>query len=326
LFFKLLHSSYALKILVIKPSSLGDVVHSLRVTYQIHCYFPFAIINWVIKEELSEILLVCGFINKIYRYKRGGGLLSYIKLANQVRETEYDYVVDMQGLSRSGCLTFLAKGKSKLGVADGREFSTFFYKCVGEKSRKKEIHAIDKLTPFLPHLGIDKFDPSLPLNFKNSVLNRHNSALIPCKPFLLLFPESRRPEKMWPYFEELFRELKKHCDYEIVIAGNKMGDDFKGSIDVRGKLSLSELPCLVSKAKVVLTNDSAPLHIATALNVATVALFGPTSQFKYGPYPKSSGNFKVIKGEGNKMNTISTEEVLNEIKNFLINGRGENYL
>ena len=299
-----------MKILVIKPSSLGDVVHGLRVLSQIHSFFPDARIDWVIKEEFAEILSASGFVTHVFHYKRRGGLKSYLKLIQEIRREKYGHIIDLQGLLRSGIITFLAKGKTKLGVADGREFSTFFYTSIGEKSRKKEIHAIDKLTPFLKTLGINDFDPSLPLRFVNSYLREETQKLLGTKVFIMLFPESRRSEKMWPYFEELFEELKKESGYEIVIAGNNEDGDFKGSIDLRGKLSLTELPFVISKSKAVITNDSAPLHIASAMSVPTIALFGPTSKNKYGPYPNSQINFKVIEGANNQIATISSECVL----------------
>ena len=284
---------------------------------QIHHFFHEAVIDWVIKEELAEILSACGFVHKVFHYKRRAGLKQYLKLIKEIRREKYDYIIDLQGLLRSGIITFLAKGGSKLGVADGREFSTLFYSSIGEKSRKKEIHAIDKLTPFLKTLGINDFDPSLPLKFDNSCLREETQKLLGTKPFIILFPESRRSEKMWPYFKELFEELKKESDYEIVIAGNKKGGDFKGSIDVRGKLILTELPFVISKSKAVITNDSAPLHIASAMSVPTVALFGPTSKNKYGPYPKSHNNFKVIEGDNKQIATISSGHVLKELRDLL---------
>ena len=215
---------------------------------------------------------------------------------------------------RSGIITFFAKGITKLGVADGREFSTFFYSSIGEKSRKKEIHAIDKLTPFLKTIGINDFDPSLPLKFDNSCIMAKTKKLLGEKPFIMLFPESRRPEKIWPYFEELFGELKKGNGYEIVIAGNKKVGNFNGSIDLRGDLSLTELPFVISKSKAVVTNDSAPLHIASAMSVPTVALFGPTSKNKYGPYPKNQRTFSVLEGINNQIRSITTKTVIRAIQ------------
>jgi heptosyltransferase-1 len=306
-----------LKILVIKPSSLGDVVHGLRVLNQIHSSFPDARIDWVIKEELAEILSASGFVTHVFIYKRRGDLKSYLKLIQEIRREKYDYILDLQGLLRSGIITFVAKRGTKLGVADGREFSTLFYTSIGEKSRKKEIHAIDKLTPFLKTLGINDFDPALPLKFEHSYLKEETKKLLGGKPFILLFPESRRFEKMWPHFEELLGELKKEDGFTIVVAGNKRGKDFKGSIDLREKLSLTELPFLISKSKAVVTNDSAPLHIASAISVPTIALFGPTSKNKYGPYPSSQINFKVIEGANNQIASISSECVLEALKELL---------
>lgn len=306
-----------MKILVIKPSSLGDVIHGLRVMNQIHLLMPDAVIDWVIKEELTEILSACGFVNQIFHYKRHGGLKLYLKLIQEIRREKYDYIVDLQGLLRSGIITFLAKGKSKLGVADGREFSSLFSTSVGEKSRKKEIHAIDKLTPFLKTLGLNDFDPALPLGFRESFIREQSKELIGNNPYILLFPESRRPEKVWPLFKELLQELKKESGYEIVVAGNHKGDDFNGIIDLRGKLRLFELPWLISKSKVIVTNDSAPLHIASSMSVPTVALFGPTSKIKYGPYPRSQGNFKVIVGENNQISAITCECVLKKLRELI---------
>ena len=105
---------------------------------QVHSFFPDAKIDWVIKEELTAILLACGFVHDVFHFKRGGGLKLYLKLIQEIRRERYDYILDLQGLLRSGIITFLAKGGSKLGVADGREFSTVFYSSIGEKSRKKE--------------------------------------------------------------------------------------------------------------------------------------------------------------------------------------------
>lgn len=306
-----------MKILVIKPSSLGDVIHGLRVMQQIHHFFHEAVIDWVIKEELTEILSASGFVHQTFHYKRRGGLKLYLKLIQEIRREKYDYILDLQGLLRSGIITFLSKGGTKLGVADGREFSTIFYSSIGEKSRKKEIHAIDKLTPFLTTLGINNFDPLLPLKFYNSYLREETKKFMGNNPYIMLFPESRRPEKIWPFFEELFGELKKESGYEIVIAGNKEGRDFKGSIDARGKLSLTELPFVISKSKIVITNDSAPLHIASAMSVPTIALFGPTSKFKYGPYPRSQANLKVIVGENNQISAITSECVLKELRELI---------
>lgn len=305
-----------MKLLVIKPSSLGDVVHALRVIHQIDKALPNITIDWVIKKGLEGILKASGFINKIYYFRRGSGIISFLRLANEIRQVQYDYVIDLQGLIRSASLTLLANGKTKLGVADGREFSTLFYKCIGEKSRNVETHAIDRLLPFLKHLGIDAYNPDLPLNFSYSLIKKEHNLEKLNKPYLLLFPESRRADKVWPHFEELISTIKKSKEYHVVVAGNVASNKLDGTIDLRGKLSLLELPELIRNSLTVITNDSAPLHIASAMGIPTIAIFGPTSGKRFGPYPATPGKSKILQSKSGKINEISTASVIRAISNM----------
>ncbi len=136
------------RILIVKPSSLGDVVHALRVVRQIKVKFPKCEIHWVIKSGLEGILESFKWIDRYFIFKRGEGTIAYFRLISEIRKFEYDYSLDLQGLLRSSLITKFSRSKIKLGRADGREFSTLFYKSIGDCSRKKQIHAIDRLAPF----------------------------------------------------------------------------------------------------------------------------------------------------------------------------------
>jgi ADP-heptose:LPS heptosyltransferase len=298
------------KILVIKPSSLGDIVHGLRIVHQVHQILPDIRIDWVVKKGLEDILFASGLVEKIYLFERGGGFLSYIRLIKKIRNLKYDYVLDLQGLLRSAVLTATARSKNKFGVADGRELSTFFYSCIGEKCRQKQLHAIDRLVPFLEKIGVANYNATLPLEFKNSTLNGTTRNKLAKKKYILLFPESRRLEKVWPFFNELSYSLLKKKNFLLVVAGNYQDKDFLGSIDLRGKLKLSELPELIRGASVVVTNDSAPLHIASALGTSTVALFGPTEEEKYGPYPLQQKSYRILTAPDGQMKSIALESVI----------------
>ena len=103
-----------MKILIIKPSSLGDVIHALRVVYQIKENSRFVQIDWVIKSELQPILSASGFVKKVYLFERGAGFINFIKLIKAIRKKKYDYALDLQGLLRSACLLKFALSKNKL--------------------------------------------------------------------------------------------------------------------------------------------------------------------------------------------------------------------
>ena len=306
-----------MKILVIKPSSLGDIVHGLRIVHQVHQILPGIRIDWVVKKGLEDILSASGFVEKVYLFERGDGFLSYIRLIKKIRNIKYDYVLDLQGLLRSAVLTATARSENKFGVADGREFSTFFYSCIGEKCRQKQLHAIDRLVPFLEKIGVANYNAALPLDFKNSTLNGITRDKLSEKKYILLFPESRRDEKVWPFFKELNSNLFKKSNFPLVVAGNHQDKDFLGSIDLRGNLKLSELPELIRGASVVISNDSAPLHIASALGTPTIALFGPTKKEKYGPYPLDQKSSRVLTAPDGQMKSITVELVMQNINELI---------
>ena len=311
-----------MKVLIIKPSSLGDVVHALRVVAQVKVSQPDATIDWVIKKELEGIVEASGLVDNIYLFERGEGLWNYLRLASHLRKKSYDYVLDLQGLLRSAFLAKIAKGIRKLGRADGREGSPLFYESIGEKDRRKDIHAIERMLPFLEELEIHDFNKNLKLEFPGSTLKRIEKNTSFQSNYLLIFPESRRSEKIWPFFTQLATELQSSVLPHVVIAGNDSSPQFDGCIDLRGKVELNELPALIRNAKVIVSNDSAPLHLASALDKPLVALFGPTNPSMYGPYPPNSDKSRVFYAKSGNLEAISVGEVQEQIIKFC--GSGEN--
>ena len=306
-----------MKILVIKPSSLGDVIHALRVIAQLKAVSPTIEIDWVIKSGFEEVLRCTDLIDKVYKFERGSGFRSYLSLIKQIRTERYDYAIDLQGLLRSAVLCFLSRSQKKIGVADGREGSTLFYRKIGVSSRRKEIHAIDRLAPILGELGLSSLDPSLPLLFPSSKLEGKTDRILKDNPYILLFPESRRREKVWPHFAKLSKLLNADFSHRIVIAGNNRDEFYPGAIDLRNRINLTELPALIDRASVVVTNDSAPLHIASALKKSLVAIFGPTSAKRYGPYPQNSEQNIILTAQEKNLETISVEQVAFAIEQSL---------
>ena len=102
-----------------------------------------------------------------------------------------------------------------------------------------------------------------------------------------------------------------------MIAGNNRDEFYPGAIDLRNRINLTELPALIDRASVVVTNDSAPLHIASALKKPLVAIFGPTSAKRYGPYPQNSEQNIILTAQEKNLETISVEQVAFAIEQSL---------
>tara|TARA_B100001093_G_scaffold420717_1_gene412717 strand:+ start:293 stop:1219 length:927 start_codon:yes stop_codon:yes gene_type:complete len=308
-----------MKILVVKPSSLGDVIHSLRVMNVAKNYNERISIDWVIKREIAGILDATGIVEHSFYFDRGQGLLSYVKLILEIRKKKYDFCMDMQGLLRSGIITALSKSRFKIGRKDGREFSTLFYEKVKEGFIKKPNHAIEKLLPFLNRIGINNFPQDLPLSFPHSTLGESvKIELNRFRKYIVLFPESRRKEKEWPYFEKLALKLKQFPHFGIVIAGTRKNGQFPETVDLRGRLSVNELPQLIKKSALIISNDSAPLHIASSLQVPSISLFGPTDSRNYGPYPPGKNQSVVFNGKNEQIGSIELHPVMDSIKTVII--------
>ena len=127
-----------MRILIIKPSSLGDVIHALRVIVQIKTNNPQVKIDWVIKSSLKGILSTTNYVSKIHEFERGAGLLSYIKLIKKIRCYKYDICIDLQGLLRSSLICLMSNASKKIGVADGRELSTVFTRALGKGPKERD--------------------------------------------------------------------------------------------------------------------------------------------------------------------------------------------
>jgi len=277
----------------------------MRIVRQIKIAFPESEIHWVIKKDLEGILDTVGWVDKYFIFERGKGLFPYLKLISEIRKFEYDCCLDLQGLLRSSVIAKFSNSELKLGRSDGREFSTLFYNRVGLSHKNLQIHAIARLTAFLTELGITKFDKNLPLDLNS---NSKLKNTIPARS-IILFPESRRSEKVWPFFKELAIELNKISQWKVIIAGNHKDNRFPNCIDIRESITLSDLPSIINKASLIICNDSAPLHIASALRKKLVALFGPTEPEIYGPYPLDHQNNIIIRSLTGRVKDIKLNSV-----------------
>ncbi len=285
-----------MKVLIIKPSSLGDIVHALRVACLIKEQINSLQIHWVIKSGLEGIIRASGIVDKYFLFYRGAGGVKFLKLGLSLRRENYDLVLDMQGLLRSACLAILANGKNCYGRPDGRECSTLFYKTVNTPT-EKDPHAIERLLPFVEVFNIQKdknlyleFHKSRPPHFLKEKLNYKNFRI-------LLFPESRRAEKCWPFFKELSVLIQDEGIGDVLVSGTRKDDQFNHTVDLRGELLLESIPALIRNVSIVISNDSAPLHIASAMNIPAIGIFGPTDPRKYGPYPKGLRNVDTVFSE-----------------------------
>ncbi|MDR2436322.1 MAG: glycosyltransferase family 9 protein [Puniceicoccales bacterium] len=304
-----------MRVLVIKPSSLGDIVHGLQVMAIMKKHIGNLQIDWVVRDCFAEAIAASGIVDQVHYFRRGAGMFAFLKLLKSLRNRKYDAALDMQGLMRSGVMTFAARADRKIGRCDSRELAWMFY---GEKvARSKSPHAIDILLQFLPKFGLEaKFEYALDLGVgKNSL------------PFggqhVLLFPDSRRHEKQWPFFCELAESLARaYPRLRFAIVGQSpVHWRFSQSnvANLAGKTSLVDVLNLIKRCDLVVANDSAPAHIAAAMQRRIVVLFGPTNFLEHGPYPVGCDRHTTLSKRD--LANLAVEDVFDacaiQIDNFL---------
>ena len=295
------------RILIIKPSSLGDIIHALPTLSALRSQFPDSWIGWVVKEEWAEILKGHPDLDEVVAVDFR--LTQWLSLARRIRRLSCDLVVDLQGLFRSGLLARLSGARERIGFAAGREGSAMFYtQCVELPNPKQmpwrllDIHAVDRNLMVAQHLGADITQPRciLPstLQDEEAVAQWFAEAHVPstCR-LVALAPVSRQAIKNWPFdrFLQAAGALSVQEECHIVLLGSAsqrwMVPHFQAVlgerlIDLVGKTGIRHLDIVLRQVHLLITNDSAVLHIASAVETPVLALFGPTSSLATGPYGK----------------------------------------
>ncbi|MDR0444979.1 MAG: glycosyltransferase family 9 protein [Puniceicoccales bacterium] len=306
----------AQRLLVIKPSSLGDVVHALVVIQTLHRHRVDMEVDWVIRHELTPVIVHSGLVNEIYKFHRSSGIRSFFQLIRKIRKISYDFIWDMQGLARSGIITHLARAKRKIGRKDSRECSFLAYhECIGfTSSQAKREHAVTILSHFLPTLGLNA-------QVDGTVHWRSISdASDDIAPYIALFPETRGKGKEWPYFPMLARNLLRCKDFpatwKLKIFGTRKNPPFEPHPrleDLRGQTHLEQLLSSIQFAHCIVANDSGPVHIAASMRVPVVGLYGPTSAQRFGPYPLTYPSNTYLQAPDGDLKALPVNSVMDKI-------------
>ncbi|MBI5638894.1 MAG: lipopolysaccharide heptosyltransferase II [Nitrospirae bacterium] len=285
------------KILIVKPSSLGDVVHSLPFLDSLRACFPKAGIHWVIAKGLEGLLEGHPMINRLIiidkdRWKRFSDLRGTMRelrdLFTELKQERYDIVVDLQGLLRSGMITMSTGARVRIGFDEAREGSRNCYTRRVKGGR--DIHAVDRYLRIAEALGCDTENVTFPFPLRAATVD---NPLRDEKDYIVIVPGARWNTKIWP--AEGFGRLAAMLSLKSVVVGSK-GDALiaeevvKASggkaVSLAGRTTLAELVDIMRNAGLVISNDSGPMHIAAGFHVPVVAIFGPTSPLRTGPYGK----------------------------------------
>jgi lipopolysaccharide heptosyltransferase I len=286
------------RILIIKPSALGDVVHTLPVLNLLRRRWPNAHISWLINPSFASLIDRHPQLDEVILFERRrfgrswrdpSAAVGFLKFTGSLRTRQFDLVLDLQGLFRSGWLTFKSRAPVRVGFANARELAHLFYThrvYIGSP----EQHAVERYLKMAEFIGCGR----APVEFNFATTDEDRSSveqlLGSTTNYAVLMPGTNWETKRWPveHFAALVEPLRERHGLESVVAGGpdvaNLAARMPGTINLVGKTNLRQLTALLERAAVVIANDSGPMHIAAALNRPLVTPYGPTNPVRTGPY------------------------------------------
>ena len=280
-------------VLVLKTSSLGDVLHTLPAVAALKRHWPTSKVRWLVNPEWAPLVENNPVVDEVLLFPRNDfrGTLGPLRLLAWAQrfgpKASAPLVLDFQGLLRSAILGRFARSNLFYGLSDAREGARFFYDAMAEVSRKQ--HAVERYLALVQMLGVPTGGPlswplppfALPKNFDSTT------------PFIAFHPFSRGKGKSLSV-PEVLKICEVLAPARVVLLGRSdLVLPHTGNLENwLNRTSLLELLSVLECAQWTLSVDSGPMHMAAALSARVLALHTWTDPQKVGPFPKEAWVWK----------------------------------
>jgi heptosyltransferase III len=329
-------------ILLLQLKRIGDLVLTTPVIETLRETFPEAILTLIVSREGAPLLTAITGVDRTYVIQRK---FSDVKIFRAVARKKFDYCIDFTGNDRSALLAWLSGAQKRIVSNWTRVQSKFRAGAYNEfvADRVSDLHTIDFHLSLLEPLGIRHASTTIKLQVPAAAREKANEIRRAHKidhPFVIFHPGSARMEKFWhaQRWAEVIDHVRTVLKFTPVLtSGNSALEqrhiaEIKGKlpqpvVDLSGTIDLLTLTALVEQARMIVTVDTAPMHLAAALQMPQVVLFGPTNPFHWRPRQSSA---LILHGRSmapaveftpeqprHSMNDISTEAVINAMNSLL---------
>ena len=350
------------KILIVRLGAMGDILHALPAVTAIRSALPNATIGWLVEERWSELLTAHGrkaspntvspqkpVVNNIHtvdtrrwrkHFFRPSATTEMLGALGRVRKIDYDFALDFQGAIKSGVFARMGGAGTVAGFADPRESGArIFYR---QKATRQGEHVIEQnfaltaqvLKPILCDQELKLLAPQLPLDPPAEAWAEVEIARLGIASFAIVNPGAGWGAKQWPpqRFGEVAVALAAHNIKTLVNASPEEAELARTVVAASGgnafhlHCTIGQLIALTRRARIFLGGDTGPLHLAAALGIPVVALYGPTDPARTGPFgtrsialrhPESETTFSHhVEAEAGLLK-ITTAEVVSAARHLL---------
>ena len=339
------------RILIVRPSALGDVCRTVPLLATLRRAYPRATIDWIVQAEYAPAIASHPALDEAVLFPRERFARWWWSpaVAWEMRgwfaalgRRRYDLVFDCQGLGRSGLITWATRAPRRVGLRAARELGWLGYTV--RHPRPAASHTVDQMMSLLIAEGLEPvLDMGLHAADEDRRWWRRKREGWGRGTYGVLAPTSRWPAKRWPEssWSSLIRPLFDRGFERLVLVGSpaerRQVEPLldrgwgEGIVDLAGKTSLGQTMAVIAEAGVVIAHDSAPLHMAVGFARPCVGLYGPTDPAVVGPYghpeaairkyqprPGETINFKERRLGGALMALIRPDDVLERVDQILV--------
>lgn len=297
-------------ILVVRLSSIGDIVHALPAVAALGEHSPDTEIDWIIESRYAELLRDNPFVHRVIpldtlgwrkRWNSPGTWREALRSLNGIRCLRPDVAIDFQGLIKSALVSRMSRAPRRIGFAGKwlREplAARLYTERAGAEGRK---HVVEENFALVERLGVpavsrDNWQFSLPHSRDAETVDERLSAL-GVREFIVVNPGGGWSSKRWPpeQYAELICDLDCRHEYDVLMTGSPAEESLIGSILHQAQSrrvfyfpsTLMEFIALVRRARLFVGGDTGPMHIAAAAGTPIVAIYGPTNPARNGPFAK----------------------------------------
>lgn len=346
------------KILIVKLSAIGDVIHTLPALNALRRRYPRAHITWLVEPAAADLVLGHAALDRVLVSRRrqwvrgiktgprAERLREIIRFARALRDTRYDFILDFQALLKGSLWVALARGRRKIGFGPGMAHQEMSWLFLSERipAISMEVHALERNLIMLEAVGIHtrRVEYRLPVA-PSDVLWARQALAGASRPVVAINPMAKWPTKLWvpERFAMLADRLAAARGAAVVFTGGPEDRDAidamiarmsRPAMNLAGETSLRTLAALYASVDCLVTTDTGPMHLAAAVDLPVVALFGPTAPWRTGPYGRRhrvvrtaascSPCFKRTCGTCHCMTAITVDDVMAATLD-LLDGGGE---
>jgi predicted lipopolysaccharide heptosyltransferase III len=329
-------------ILLFQLKRIGDLILTMPAMTALRANFPDARVTLVVSNECADLLPAISSVDRILAVRRN---LSDVAIVVALARERFDYCIDFTQNDRSAFLAFLSRARKRVVSCRVRDQSKTRARIYNQfvNNRMRDMHTVDYNLALVEPLGVRNASRAIHLGLPELAREKANKLRRDSKignHFIIFHPGSARVEKFWDAtrWAEVIDHAGQNNDVDLVLTSGASRleqahvAEIKAKtrpriVDLSGRTDLLTLAALIAEARLLVTVDSAPMHLAAATRTPQVVLFGPTNPFHWRPRESSA---LILQGESRTpltefspvrarlpMSQISTEAVIGAMDSLL---------